>query len=299
MVPLTWHKADVNPSIRKRGISPSLHQSADPPPSPLTLGGGNEQSPACPPALFVFLPIPFYLDWTKERQGTDWGALLPFRRTQVCSCLIMAFVPVAVLTLGAFLSVVLHFSDLPGLLEALKRDRPLQLRYRTLLGSHLSHLLWVVYGLAVWDSDFAIPNILLAAITLGYLWLMHTMTVTQAKASVRYAFAVPIVLLVLWRSMPSWVVGSLAGIVGLSACLPAIRRIKETVQSQNTVERDMPKLALFCLRNLCWVALGLLKHDPCILLSFLIQACITFADFFLALIGRTQQKKGGEVSSYS
>lgn len=202
----------------------------------------------------------------------------------------MAFLQVALLSLGTLFSVMMRFTTLPVLMEDLKERRPVHSVLQTLIGSHVAHLLWIVYCVQIWDADFAIPNIVLAVMTLGFAGFVVAIARIQAGSAFRYAIAVPLVLLVLWRTFPAVLTGVCAGVLQQFEVRPAWERISSMLKTQQTTPVETMLSALGTFKCLAWVALGFLKADYCILATFAAGLAVHGSSLALSKLYSTPQK---------
>jgi len=192
---------------------------------------------------------------------------------------VMAFLQVLELAFGTLFSLMQRVNTLPSILEDLKSGKSQTRTLQVFLCCHLACLLWLVYSTQIWDSDFAIPNIVLAALTFGFAGLIHALSRTQASASMRYALLVPVALLVIWRAFPAVLTGMCAALLQLAEFIPVVDHIKKAQKEREIDSKDRGQIAFGLLRCAAWGSFGLMKADYCIVAAFAAGFAANAVDF--------------------
>lgn len=202
----------------------------------------------------------------------------------------MAILQVLSLAFGTLFSMMLRVNTLPSIIEDLKAGKPQTRTLQHFLGCHLACLLWIVYSVQIWDADFAIPNIVLGVLTFGFAAVIHTLSRTQASASMRYALLVPVVMLVTWRAFPAVLTALCAAALQMAEFMPVLDHVNKVQKTKATEPKDKGLIVLGLLRCAAWGCFGLLKTDYCIAAAFVAGFAINAID--LVVTSKLEAKTG-------
>lgn len=195
---------------------------------------------------------------------------------------VMAFLQVLFLALGTVFSLMHRVSSLPSLMQDLKTDTAHTRALQHYLGCHLACWLWSIHSLQTWDSEFALPNVILGVLTLGFAGLIHAWTRTQASASIRYVLLIPVVMLVVWKAFPVTLTAICAATMQLCEFLPGFDHIVKVSKTQEIDRRDTGMSVMGLLRCIAWGCYGLLKTEYCIVTVFAAGCAVNFVDFMVS-----------------
>jgi uncharacterized protein with PQ loop repeat len=175
-----------------------------------------------------------------------------------------------------------RINSLPSILEDLKASKSQTRTQQMFLACHLACLLWLIYCLQIWDSDFAIPNIVLAVLNFAFAGLIHALGRTQASASMKYALLVPVVMLVIWRAFPAALTGLCAATLQLAEFVPVIDHVNKVQKAKEIEGKDKGQIGLGLLRCAAWGSFGLMKADYCIVAAFAAGFAANAVDFVVS-----------------
>lgn len=199
----------------------------------------------------------------------------------------MAFVQSALLAAGSFLTVLWFFAQIPHLLgywrsKALDRYNP-----RPLLLLHTAHLTWLLYAARLWDLDWFLPTIMQAVVSFGHWTLFHLFLNDHVTFLTRYTMSVPLLLLTLWRVLPSTLIAILAVAIEILAQGVYIRSLA-ALRTEGEV--DFQSLRLKTIQSLLWAAFGYLRGDWAILGAFGLGAVMTTGEFIAQKVAFRKQR---------
>lgn len=200
----------------------------------------------------------------------------------------MALVQSAVLAAGSFLAILWFFAQIPRLLAYWRSKTLDRVNTRPLLLLHTAHLTWLLYAARLWDWDWFLPTIMQTVVSFGHLTLFHLLLCDHVTFLTRYTMSVPLVLLTLWRVLPSTLLTLLAAIIEIIAQGAYIQSVTAL---RNEGEVDFQSLRLKTIQSLLWAAFGYFRQDWAILGAFGLGAVMTTGEFIAQKIASPSRKQ--------